>query len=277
VNGGVRLENTQVLSNTATWHGGGLHASSGDAELTGGLFRNNRTLIGNGGGVNVNNNISINAMQFISNTAQGNGGGLLQWNGNYTVTLTSARFEHNTANQEGGGLWIHGNATVRNVIIVDNVANVRGSGTLLTGSLSMFQHVTIARNTGGEGDGVLVISDGTTYSTVTLTNVILVNQTVGVTTTAGNTTTLNGVLWYGNGTNYGGAGSTTVQNATTGDPVFAADGYHLTIHSAAIDRGVNAGVTTDIDGDPRPMGAGYDLGADEYRFTVYLPLVIRGQ
>lgn len=276
VGGSVQLENTQVLSNTATWHGGGLHASSGDATLIGSLFRNNRTLSGNGGGVNVNNNISVNATQFISNTAQGNGGGLLQWNGNYTVTLTGARFEQNMAHQEGGGLWIHGNATARNVVIVDNVANVRGSGVLLTGSLSTFQHVTIARNTGGEGNGVLVSNNGTTYSNVTLTNVILVNQTVGITTTAGNTTTLNGVLWYSNGTNYGGAGSTTVQNVTTGDPAFAADGYHLTRHSAAIDQGINSGVTTDIDGDPRPMGAGYDLGADEYRFIVYLPLVIRG-
>jgi len=276
VNGSVRLKNTQVLSNTATWHGGGLHADSGDATLIGGLFRNNRTLGGNGGGVNVNNSVSINGTRFISNTAAQQGGGLLQWNGNYTVTLTGVRFERNTAHQEGGGLWIHGNATVRNVVIIDNVANVRGSGVLLTGSPSTFQHVTIARNTGGEGNGILVVNNGTTYSNVTLTNVILVDQTVGITTTAGNTTTLNGVLWHTNGTNYGGAGSTTVQNATTGDPAFAADGYHLTGRSAAIDNGVNSGITTDIDGDPRPMGAGYDLGADEYRFTVYLPLVIRG-
>jgi hypothetical protein len=33
--------------------------------------------------------------------------------------------------------------------------------------------------------------------------------------------------------------------------------------SAAIDQGVDAGVATDIDGDARPCGQGYDLGADE--------------
>jgi uncharacterized repeat protein (TIGR01451 family) len=34
--------------------------------------------------------------------------------------------------------------------------------------------------------------------------------------------------------------------------------------SAAIDKGVDAGVTVDIDGETRPFGLGYDLGADEF-------------
>jgi hypothetical protein len=40
--------------------------------------------------------------------------------------------------------------------------------------------------------------------------------------------------------------------------------YHIGPGSAAIDAGVDAGVTTDIDGEARPFGAGYDLGADEW-------------
>jgi hypothetical protein len=38
---------------------------------------------------------------------------------------------------------------------------------------------------------------------------------------------------------------------------------------------VNAGVTVDIDGDPRPAGTRYDLGADEFWHKIYVPLVVR--
>ncbi len=78
----------------------------------------------------------------------------------------------------------------------------------------------------------------------------------------GSTTTLNGVLWFGNGANTDGAGLLSVTNEYTRDPAFAADGYHLTAGSAAIDRGESTGVTIDIDGEPRTMPP--DLGTDEY-------------
>ena len=41
-----------------------------------------------------------------------------------------------------------------------------------------------------------------------------------------------------------------------------------------IDRGPGIGVDSDIDGQSRPMGAGFDLGADEALF-VFLPLIMR--
>ncbi len=78
---------------------------------------------------------------------------------------------------------------------------------------------------------------------------------------------LEGTLW-GNDTDWGGAGTIIIGTVNVwGDPAFVdpdAGDYHLGPGSAAIDAGVNAGVTTDIDGNPRPHGGGFDLGADEY-------------
>ena len=57
-----------------------------------------------------------------------------------------------------------------------------------------------------------------------------------------------------------------VTHPTTGDPLFvrpASGNYHLQPGSAAIDAGVGSAVATDLDGQPRPAGAGPDLGADE--------------
>ncbi len=53
---------------------------------------------------------------------------------------------------------------------------------------------------------------------------------------------------------------------------------HIGDFSAAAGSGVDAGVTADIDGDPRPIPAGTlpDLGADEIRqHRVYLPLLLK--
>jgi len=82
--------------------------------------------------------------------------------------------------------------------------------------------------------------------------------------TAGNTATLEGMLWYGNGSDTGGGGSIFTGTVNVyGDPAFfnpTTGNYHLGPGSAAKDVGVDAGVTTDIDGYPRPQQGGYDIG-----------------
>lgn len=41
--------------------------------------------------------------------------------------------------------------------------------------------------------------------------------------------------------------------------------YHVMAGSMAIDRGVTSDITVDFDGQPRPQGTKFDVGADEYR------------
>jgi hypothetical protein len=90
------------------------------------------------------------------------------------------------------------------------------------------------------------------------------------------TVTVNGILWYNTPLTVSKSVTAvvTVNNQFTGNPAFAPEGYHLSLNSAAIDKGVHSGVTDDIDGKPRPRGIGYDLGADKFwPKVVYLPLV----
>lgn len=86
-----------------------------------------------------------------------------------------------------------------------------------------------------------------------------------------------------------GAGVTIVNGngAVTGDRVFqilsTAHETSLTstvigpsqgAGSAAIDAGTDIGVTTDVDGDVRPHGNGFDIGYDESTLRlIYLPLI----
>jgi len=134
-------------------------------------------------------------------------------------------------------------------------------------------HTTIACNTGGDGSGVYAH-----LGTVALTNTILVSHTVGIYLDLSKVK-LDATLWHGNTTDWGGAGTINHSNDYTGDPRFDADGYHLLGGSAAIDKGVDTGVTTDIDDGLRDSAP--DLGADEFGSAstptgnIYLSIILK--
>ncbi len=102
---------------------------------------------------------------------------------------------------------------------------------------------------------------------------------------AGNTATLEGTLWgsgaWANIADWGGTGTVVTGSVNIrGDPAFVdADNgdCHIGPGSAALDKGVDAGVSTDKDNEPR-FYVDPDLGADEYwppgaLKRIYLPLV----
>jgi putative cofactor-binding repeat protein len=263
-----------ISSNTLSYggEGGGLYLYYGLAAVSGNTIRGNKAPAGWGGGISVSSSpASLNNNIVTGNTSNRGGGMYLSWS---NATLNGNLIAGNVATWSGGGLDLdRSDALLVNNVVADNQAATKGSGIYVEGFSPRLLHTTIARNSGGDGSGVHVTNLGSWYSIVAMTNTIIAGHSVGITVTAGNTATLDGTLWHANILTQ--SGSVNHTNDRGGDPAFAPDGCHLTSISAAIGQGVDVGVTTDIDGDARPIGLLPDLGADEYLPRIYLPLVLR--
>lgn len=278
VTGGTPTFVNNTISNNQAENGGGVQSFWSAPTFTGNIFSENSGMYG--GGISLgddNGTLSFNT--FISNTATHQGGGLyLQGdhliNGN-TISANSA--------VEGGGVFItQGGATLTNNLIYDNLASGPGFGSGINIGLGTpdLLHNTIAGNHGGSG-GVWLAD-----STITMTNTIIVSHTVGVRVESNASVTLESTLWgtgaWANDTDWSGDGEIINVSDQWGDPDFIdpdAGDYHIGSNSDAIDTGVEAGVTSDIDNQPRPYQTP-DAGADEYwpagaLKVIHLPLVIR--
>jgi uncharacterized repeat protein (TIGR01451 family) len=291
----VTLVGNTIASNTAVYNGAGVYLTNGDVTLTDNNIIANRTNGASGGlwidGSNAtltNNHVSANigvgvfvldgSYTLISNTVSGNtanhfGGGLFV--GGTGTTLAGNAIISNSTTASGGGLaLVSSDAVLANNVIADNWASGQGSGLYIMSSCSLL-HNTIARNGGGDGSGVHVNSE---HIAVSLTNNIVVSHTVGITVTLNSTATLEATLWgsddWANETDWGGDGTIitgTPANNHWGEPAFVDPengDYHIGAGSAARDAGIDAGLGEDADGDPRPMGHGYDLGADEFKILL---------
>jgi uncharacterized repeat protein (TIGR01451 family) len=296
------IKDNLIINNTADSYGGGLYIASSAATLV------SNTVMANaageddyGGGLClVGSDAILSNNTFISNTAHGGGGLVLAYSaatlhgntisynaadggGGLDLVASSATLSNNlvisnTAYFWGGGLYVDqsSNATLVNNVVADNRADSQGGGLYIRGSSPRLLHNTIARNTGGDGSGVYstgyITDDGFLYSTVWLTNTILVSHTVGITVAGGSTATLEATLWgtdtWANDTDWGGVGNIFTGTVNVwGAPAFVnpnAGDYHIAAVSVARDAGVNAGVTEDFEGESRPSDGFYDIGADEY-------------
>ena len=161
-----------------------------------------------------------------------------------------------------------GTFTVTNNIVADSsVASILIQNS--AGPHNFLYHNTLVGSaTGQQGVGISVTVPGIT---ITLVNNIVVSHSVSITATPGTTLIVSSTLLWGNG-----------EDPTGGTlllpPLFVApaqQNYHLRPDSPAIDVGIDVGVTSDVDGDSRPIGDLPDIGADEVRLRNFLPLVLR--
>lgn len=290
---GVQVTDNTISDNTASraadGAGGGIYLHACDENSA--ILRNeimdntgttaNRT--GWGGGINIYSCASV----VRGNTIEGNvaseggssqGSGLYQWYG-------SAPIQENTiiGNSRGSAVYLgHSGSTVErnhiwnndvfaavlmayavDVSLVNNV--VVGSGTDVvyafgsdTGPLAaLLKHNTLVADSASYGVYVHA------YSTMTMINNIVTGCGVSGIYVAAATSTITAdhTLFFGN-VDDGEKGT----NPIVGNPLFrnpAGFDYHLRPRSAAVDAGVDAGITIDVEGKRRPMGNGYDIGAYE--------------
>jgi hypothetical protein len=282
----VVLNDNVIANNTAglSSGGGGLYSWGGKASLSrnhvahnspGGLF-----LFGGQFGAE----FKVTRNDIVSNTGSRPG---VTVSGDAVAVLSGNRISNNASSSDdrGGGvhLWTGCVVTMVNNSIVDNVAGGNGCGLYVEGSTAFLLHNTMARNAGGDGSGLYVTNSyWGDYSSVALTNTILVSHSLGISVTGGNTVTINGILWHNTPITISRSttASVTIQNQYRGNPTFVdpdIGDYHINATSAALDTGVDAGVTDDVDGDVRlahPLNLP-DLGADENTtLTVQRPVVM---
>jgi hypothetical protein len=278
ISSGAQIEANQVLSNLATTHaslpgwGGGIAIYGSGATIQDNLIQGNRE---NGGG-------------------NGQGAGLYTWNGSnrfaanqiisnhgqWAVLLgyyDGGTFEANQVvnnNTSGGIELVSGKG--QPLTLTNNIVSQSGSTAIVLNASSNFPQVTHLLHNTLVGDGVgygLYVETG--YVSLSLTNTVLSGYTWGITNTTPLSSSVDAdyTLFWGN-THDGIPGS----NPLYGNPVFmnpTNHDYHLGTGSAAIDAGIQTSVKVDMDGDTRPIGPAPDIGADEARLNIFLPLVLR--
>jgi len=303
------IRNSEITTNTTSGDGGGIHLNASGASVIDNLIAWNEAADGGGLYLLNSDTATIRGNRIRGNTSTGfdGGGGVLLWNSAATVssntiadnaavagaglasvsddpTLDANLVTGNTASSWGGGIFLRvSDALMRNNLVARNGAGDVGSGIFIRASAPRAFHTTIVRNVHPTGDGtaIYVAEEMGTYSRAFFTDTILVSQTVGISVATGNSANLNATLWGtttsgSNGTDWIANGSlltgTTNLWEAPGFLCVNCGGYHLASSSAAIDAGVNAGVTVDVDGGSRPSGSGYEIGYDEYHSPTVVDL-----
>jgi len=165
--------------------------------------------------------------------------------------IVNCILKFNSASYAGGAIYTYYSSLyLTNCVIVRNSVGSYGSGIILERGISNIVNCTIADNSGGRA-GVSFVGG----ANATITNTIVWNNRVFVQNSAVN------VIYSDIQGGYSGTGNINVA------PMFvdAANGdYHLQAGSACIDAGTTANAPTeDMEGNPRPMGSGVDMGAYE--------------
>jgi predicted outer membrane repeat protein len=254
---------TVFKNNSATNGGGGIYVVEG-AELIDDRLEENQ-------GVGLNSDGIVTATGTVVSGNQNSGlrvkaailvRGRFENNQNFdvvakTLTLTGTQFSGNT----GRAVYLNNLNAPSDSRIVNALFTGYGTAVFMDSPSS---NVTILQSTIAVGDFSAATAIVAQWGTVAVTNTIVASHTLGIEQASG-TVYQDYNLFYGNTINFTGTANGGTHDVF-GNPNFvnpANDDYHIVPPSAAIDAGTDAGVYTDLDGNVRPIGGGFDIGAYE--------------
>ena len=269
--GGLYLDNSAAVirSNTIQGnygypYGGGLFSYQSGAGVRGNTIQGNNAPNGHGGGMFM----AMSAVDLEANTILNNGasvaGGGLEIIGSDPFTLTNNTVVLNFTQGGAPALFVAGYQPLVG-------PGLSSQGTLL--------HNTFVDNHSSVPWMIHVGTSSGPGATLAFTNTII-DKPGGIWVDPTGSVMLDTTLWdislQGTGLTVTGTGTIISRTNLYGFPDFVWPTFHIGPNSLAIDQGTPAGVMTDIDGESRPNGAGYDIGADEFYCYALTGVTING-
>jgi hypothetical protein len=272
-------------------YGGAIEIQNGRADVINNTFFDNYSVSYGGAIANRSGyDVQILGNRFIDNGAQYGGGSIYaSSSGSATTLIEENLFSGGNASY---GTAIHNDScslTINRNTFIDTLGNtsirlssegpgatvsnnffIRPAGTAISSSGAHTNPFQIINNTFvGGTNGISSNSD-----LVNIMNNIFSGVNTSISGLSGSLTGSNN-LFYGNSND-----PNPLTDPVYDDPEFvnpAANDYHISEDSSAVDAGAVVTLDEDYDGDERPIGDGFDIGADEVRseYFVFLPLVLK--
>jgi hypothetical protein len=259
---GHTITDSVIRNNSATVGGGGIYINGGGMTLTNTTIKDN-TAASYGAGVDINGgNTDYSGCTLTGNVSSGVGGAVYLSNASSSASFLNSIIAGNQASQGGAAYTNGGPVTVNLSTVADNHATSGNGGAFCTATTSTISATnSILWNNLASGTGHNAYFNG---GSMTISDSIVSSGNDGI---------------YTNVPYFAGTFSTLTFNGylSDNDPMFvdaAAGNYHIQGISDAVDNANATGAPSDdIDGDSRPQGVGYDIGADEYLTPAGLPVL----
>ncbi len=265
--GRVEIEDNIIQNNASNNYGGGIYGNAKDGlEIINNLLSGN-TAVWGGGGIHINRSLNPEKAIIESNLFSANSTGASGYGGAIEISRSSALINANIiANtfNTSSTILITADELVEvtnNLIYWDTYSSANASALNIwydTGEVTQVVNNTIVNAHLGVKD--------TLDAAANVTNNIFYGCWKSIQTVSdGNVAGFRNLFFNNTDDPF------TLTNPVTGlDPLFVDPtnyDYHIQSSSPAKDGGASVPLTSDFEEDIRPLGIGYDIGADEYNHT----------